>query len=675
MMATQDMLSDDRDAPDASTLLKALHNGDWRVRKDAARKLGDASLEWLSDELAERVSSEHVGERNAALTALIKQGAPALPSLARLLGHEDADVRNLASLAIGLIGDLGAEDILEEALAQEGDPNVRYMMVEALGRIGNPAAGSTLMRALSDEEYVAGAAISGLGSMRWVRATDDIIALLGHEMLGGIAANALASIGHPRAFLPLVRAAQDDPAVADIFTDAAARVYAATCDRYIALYAALRCTIDIPIGSPVVAATRRALARGDQPQTWSRFAEWLGFPLDPPTRLAHGLAEEPIAAARSGARINRHDVSSLLIEFASDDASARALAAEAFATLVEGPLDRRVLRGLAEHEDPVVREALARYVRRTCDDAARDVTAKLLEDADPTVRASAAGIPPIEQIGDMAQAMARFFTDESPLVRAAAARAAAQAAGSGARHLLAGLLEDTDDTVVVAALESIGTLKLHQAAPLAYELLKHESAAVRAAALHTLTSLSSCEVLEAASTLLLTDPAPEVRAAAVRLLARYGTESARDLVWEALTDDDVRVRRAALEILPEVSGPGCVALVARLLVDDDLHEEALRCILEYGELAAEGLERKVAKDAALYALPVGVALVRTPGAYAESAMRHLLRDERELVRWSAAAAIICALDATTRAAVTRMLPKRESDEDTAALLGFIRTTA
>jgi len=74
-----------------------------------------------------------------ALEKLVERGEAAIPVLARLLGHERAQVRHNAAQALGL---LAQPDIVPPLLAALRDPNpgVRDQVAWALGRSGHPAA-------------------------------------------------------------------------------------------------------------------------------------------------------------------------------------------------------------------------------------------------------------------------------------------------------------------------------------------------------------------------------------------------------------------------------------------------------------------------------------------------------------------------------------------------------
>jgi HEAT repeat protein len=142
-----------------SLLLRALGDGDWRVRKEAANiapgvEPREEVVRALVGALAEK---ENIGLRNAAVEALVEIGADAVVPSARALAELDADGRKLAVEILGGIADPRGVDALTRALL-DADPNVRATAAEALGNAkssGEEAqqkAALALTRALSEDE-------------------------------------------------------------------------------------------------------------------------------------------------------------------------------------------------------------------------------------------------------------------------------------------------------------------------------------------------------------------------------------------------------------------------------------------------------------------------------------------------------------------------------------------
>jgi HEAT repeat protein len=145
--------------PEATRLLlRALGDGDWRVRKEATNvapgvEPRDEVVRALISALSEK---ENIGLRNAAVEALVEIGADAVGPAADALNALDADGRKLAVEILGGIPDPRGVDALIRALADR-DTNVRATAAEALGNArsaGEEAqqqASMALTRALSED--------------------------------------------------------------------------------------------------------------------------------------------------------------------------------------------------------------------------------------------------------------------------------------------------------------------------------------------------------------------------------------------------------------------------------------------------------------------------------------------------------------------------------------------
>jgi HEAT repeat protein len=104
---------------DVASLVSALKNRDWEVRRKAARQLG---------EIADPVAFE---------------------PLVKALGDKDKSVRGAAVEALGKIGDIRAIDPVTKKL-KDKEVSVRKEATRALGRIGGPRAAEALFSALED---------------------------------------------------------------------------------------------------------------------------------------------------------------------------------------------------------------------------------------------------------------------------------------------------------------------------------------------------------------------------------------------------------------------------------------------------------------------------------------------------------------------------------------------
>lgn len=83
--------------------------------------------------------------RNGAMEALVAFGEMAVPHLTKLLTDDNEEVRNFSAVMLGDIGNPKAVSALIAAL-QDPDANVRHGAAEALGKIGDYRAVSPLQK-------------------------------------------------------------------------------------------------------------------------------------------------------------------------------------------------------------------------------------------------------------------------------------------------------------------------------------------------------------------------------------------------------------------------------------------------------------------------------------------------------------------------------------------------
>jgi len=150
--------------------------------------------------------------RDEAFEALIALGGRAVLPLIDALDDDRGDVRQLAALALGRIGDVRATPPLMLAL-RTGDAKGRAGAAFALGEMGDPGAVPLLIAALKDEsDPIRSAAISALGKLRPIEAVVPLIATWsGANQNSDIqfrVVEAIAALGEP-AFEPLLAALQN----------------------------------------------------------------------------------------------------------------------------------------------------------------------------------------------------------------------------------------------------------------------------------------------------------------------------------------------------------------------------------------------------------------------------------------------------------------------------------
>jgi HEAT repeat protein len=143
------------------TLVNALNDKDWRVRSQAANRLGQmgAIASVAIPDLIKSLDDEDVVVRLRAALALGKIGKPAVPALITALRDQNEQVRYNATYALARVGSV-AIPALTEAL-KDRDERVRNAAISALGQIsgelqdkGKTLPLAELNKAISDLEQV-----------------------------------------------------------------------------------------------------------------------------------------------------------------------------------------------------------------------------------------------------------------------------------------------------------------------------------------------------------------------------------------------------------------------------------------------------------------------------------------------------------------------------------------
>ena len=222
-------------------LMKALSDRDSCVRYSAAASLGrlgdkraiDPLIEVLSDDnfyvrryaaraleqLDEQIWAQCIRGTKGDFVQLALSKAPkAVVPLINALSSNDADARETAAHALGLLGDKQAVGPLIETLS-DINTNVRRKTAEVLGRLGDTRAVDPLIKALSHSHSgVREAAAKALGQLGDKRTVDPLIAALSdkYRKVRAAAAEALGRLGDGRGVDPLIEALSkrdDDSAV------------------------------------------------------------------------------------------------------------------------------------------------------------------------------------------------------------------------------------------------------------------------------------------------------------------------------------------------------------------------------------------------------------------------------------------------------------------------------
>ena len=166
--------------------------------------LRDRAIALAARHLAPETLGRFVGNdenavlRNAALSALERQGPYAVPHLVSLSRGENAEVAMFAVQILSRIKDPGSARALLPLL-EHGDSNIAQAAIEALGALKAREAVPGLIRLLDADLWLQFAAVAALGEIGDPRAVQALLDAVPNEMLSEPAVDALGRIASPEA--------------------------------------------------------------------------------------------------------------------------------------------------------------------------------------------------------------------------------------------------------------------------------------------------------------------------------------------------------------------------------------------------------------------------------------------------------------------------------------------
>lgn len=615
--------------PSLVTLVEALKDPSWKVRRVAAeRLLAYEPRGPMVERLVELLGLlDESGARNAAASILSRLGRDAAGPVAALLSHPDADRRRFAA---GIVGHLGCPEVVGGLVARLEDPdaNVRAAAAEALGQLGGEVACRALSALLgSREPLLRVCALEGLAEQRAPPPLPVLVPLLGDAWTRPSAYRLLGLVEHPTARLLLCRAlaapATRDAALGGL----AVRGGALSSDLEREVAEVLRCTTDV--------------------------VPWLTQVLDaeaPERRVAGLVAARALGEPRLALAVARAVRPGPEAELALDvlvrlGPRAAGLLIAAKGTLAELPASsRRVV------EDAVVQLAEPSHVMPL---------GVLLRSGEPELaalavralgrtrsRAAIGQLLPCLDMGELAEAAARSLVGLAASwpheVRQALAPLVAQ--GGRTPHLVRAWTEVVKGDAAELLALAVGD--------------SNEATRVAVAEVAPLVGPGALGLLEVA----LGDAAVAVRCAAVRSLCRVGAEDAGSLLAQALEDADPSVLAAAATGAAERSSEASVARLEALArhVEPEVVRASVAALARLGALSDEvlgALVRTEDEELELLALTVGA---DRPSVVAHAVER--LADARRAVRLAAAGLLAVAAGPAERGAL-ELARARELDPE------------
>jgi HEAT repeat protein len=588
-------------------LVDCLGDPSWRVRKAAVERLTaledvGAPVRALVPALAD---GENPGRRNAALEALTRFGATAVPVLVEASHDADVDVRKQAVDALAAIGAPEAAQRLAELLG-DADPNVRAAAAEALGSIGAREAAALLEARLAadPEPLVQLSALRSLARLEVSVPVAQLSAALADPVLRPSAHQLLGWSEDPGAFDTLVKGLSAGARSArEAAMEALVRQLGmAAPGEEQRLGARLRAaTADAPFLSDALA--RLAEAPLTTRLVLVQFLGWLGRP-DCVVPLLEAAGDEALSevviAALAGAGAAAE--ASIQSEWAKLSETARVRAC-ALLGRTRGEAGEALLRRALAHGDPALcAVAAGALAERGASSALPALVAALRNAAASEGEAESDGQVELEQaiesllagadaaLGDRVAALLDAEMDGAPEgFRLASARLLGCIGTAAHRERLELLLSDPSAAVRRAAVESLARVAPQQLEQLRC-VLADEAPQVRIGAANALAASGDAAVVADLAG-LLDDAEPRVVVAALRALAVWaraaGSDEARH---RALLLLSVGLAHggpsglAALDALGAIGGEDAVELARDALAsaDPEIAEAAVACVGAHG---------------------------------------------------------------------------------------------
>lgn len=199
-------IGDDVTQPAPLSLMVALSDPEWRVRKEAVRVAREQAVTiGLLPKLVDAIcQGENVGLRNAALDVLEGLGGDAAGVLVAALPTVPSETKKFVIEALACGGDPRVVTTLIES-SHGDDVMTAVTAIEALSTIGGPAVEQALRDHLSSSEaLIRMAALDGLNRLEVLLEWEQLEPLLTDRMTRRVVTVALGRCGRPQAVAPLV---------------------------------------------------------------------------------------------------------------------------------------------------------------------------------------------------------------------------------------------------------------------------------------------------------------------------------------------------------------------------------------------------------------------------------------------------------------------------------------
>lgn len=562
-------LSDD-ESYDAASLLEALSDDSWQVRRVAVKGVAQrAAPEAIAALLSSVVENHHnPALLNSALQVLASSEVDTLSPLVELLKGPDPNLRMQSALALGEQRDARAVGALIEAL-QDEDTNVRYHAVEALGKLKATDAAEALAEiAESRDFYLAFAALDALAKIGDPKIAPRIMPLLDDDLLRDPAVNLLGQLGDETAVAPLTALLNTPTAP----TDALANALATLSDRYEAQYREGAYIADLTSREISATGVQNLLDALETPvdedlRSIAVVLGWLkGSNVDRALTRLMGrvdLRNEIIdALVRHGAAT----VDLLINQLTAEDLEVRRSATVALGRIGDANAAPALIEALSDESLAI---DAANALGQIGDPRAVDGLLKLIGDSDASTRQAAVSALNSLALTSMSERIIPLLHDSDSNVRESAVKIAGYFGYRDAAGVLVDLSRDPDERVRTAAIEHLPFIEDERVLDVLVQALEQETPSVRAAAARALGNMDAPQadrqLIEA-----LSDEDVWVRYFSARALGRRRSPDSLAALEKVIEKEQFNhVRIAALDSLGQIGGGRVAGIAAGLVRDDD----------------------------------------------------------------------------------------------------------
>lgn len=610
----------------------ALGDEDWQVRRRAVHALATRGDAALVDAVISALRDSHrdFSVLSSALQLLAMTGVDVTMALVDLLRHPDADLRIQAALALGAQTRPEAVDALLEAL-NDPDANVRFHAIESLGKLA-PAAAVEPLAAIAESKdfFLAFPALEALSRIHDPAVAPRLVPLLGDELVGDQAAEALGQIGDEDAVAPLAAALERPDAAVSSIVGALATIHRHYRDMFgngAQIEDLLQRTLSPTGAQRIIDAAARA--SGASLRDFVIVLGWLraaGVARALTLMLGKAAVQHELVAAI--VRFGTSMVDVLVEQLAREDLETRRAAVIALGHIGDVRAAPALI-ALLEEGDRELLVPIAGALARIGDRRAFDPLVRLLGDEDIKVRHAAIGA--LNSIGhpDMAARMEELVGNPDPLVRESAVKIAGYFGYAPCADGLVERCKDSEETVRAAALEHIAFLDDERVVPTLIAALGQDTPRARAAAARALANVDGREALTSLRR-ALSDPDAWVRYFAAASLGRQADPLAVPLLDALARHDRMQhVRIAAVDAIGAIGGESVATVLGRLTESDDA------VVANAAVRALGAVNAPVVLEPLRQALSAPDAERRT--AAAEALARWGKEPAVELLRWTSAA--------------------------------------